>query len=96
MGWKYSFENCSLQGWKEIICSVREDRSGWLQQSAEGMNANNRLPVDAQVKDWQETNSAKTGQDTSIWMLILGFLTLGGTASLTKRQRDRLIFSKKL
>ena len=90
MGWKYSFENLPrFKDGKEIIYSVREDEVDGYSNQAEGMNVTNRLPVDAQVKEiGKKRILPKTGQDTSIWMLILGFLTLGGAASLTKRQRD--------
>ena len=90
MGWKYSFENLPrFKDGKEIVYSVREDEVEGYSNQAEGMNVTNRLLVDAQVKEiGKKRILPKTGQDTSIWMLILGFLTLGGAASLTKRQRD--------
>ena len=90
MGWKYSFENLPrFKDGKEIIYSVREDEVEGYSNQAEGMNVTNRLLVDAQVKEvGKKRILPKTGQDTSIWMLILGFLTLGGAAGLTKRQRD--------
>ena len=90
MGWKYSFENLPrFKDGKEIIYSVREDEVEGYSNQAEGMNVTNRLLVDAQVKEiGKKRILPKTGQDTSIWMLILGFLTLGGAVGLTKRQRD--------
>ena len=90
MGWKYSFENLPrFKDGKEIIYSVREDEVEGYSNQAEGMNVTNRLLVDAQVKEiGKKRILPKTGQDTSIWMLILGFLTLGGVVGLTKRQRD--------
>ena len=90
MGWKYSFENLPrFKDGKEIIYSVREDEVEGYSNQAEGMNVTNRLLVDAQVKEiGKKRILPKTGQDTSIWMLILGFLALGGAVSLTKRQRD--------
>ena len=90
MGWKYSFENLPrFKDGKEIIYSVREDEVEGYNNQAEGMNVTNRLLVDAQVKEiGKKRILPKTGQDTSIWMLILGFLALGGAVSLTKRQRD--------
>ena len=90
MGWKYSFENLPrFKDGKEIVYSVREDEVEGYSNQAEGMNVTNRLLVDAQVKEiGKKRILPKTGQDTSIWMLILGFLTLGGAVSLTKRQRD--------
>ena len=90
MGWKYSFENLPrFKDGKEIIYSVREDEVEGYSNQAEGMNVTNRLLVDAQVKEiGKKRILPKTGQDTSIWMLILGFLTFGGAVGLTKRQRD--------
>ena len=90
MGWKYSFENLPrFKDGKEIVYSVREDEVEGYSNQAEGMNVTNRLLVDAQVKEiGKKRILPKTGQDTSIWMLILGFLTLGGAVGLTKRQRD--------
>ena len=90
MGWKYSFENLPrFKDGKEIIYSVREDEVEGYSNQAEGMNVTNRLLVDAQVKEiGKKRILPKTGQDKSIWMLILGFLTLGGAVGLTKRQRD--------
>ena len=90
MGWKYSFENLPrFKDGKEIIYSVREDEVDGYSNQVEGMNVTNRLLVDAQVKEiGKKRILPKTGQDTSIWMLILGFLTLGGAVGLTKRQRD--------
>ena len=90
MGWKYSFENLPrFKDGKEIIYSVREDEVEGYSNQAEGMNVTNRLLVDAQVKEiGKKRILPKTGQDTSIWMLILGFLTLGGAVGLTKRQCD--------
>ena len=90
MGWKYSFENLPrFKDGKEIIYSVREDEVEGYSNQVEGMNVTNRLLVDAQVKEiGKKRILPKTGQDTSIWMLILGFLTLGGAVGLTKRQRD--------
>ena len=90
MGWKYTFENLPrYKDGKEIIYSVREDEVEGYSNQAEGMNVTNRLLVDAQVKEiGKKRILPKTGQDTSIWMLILGFLTLGGAVGLTKRQRD--------
>jgi len=90
MGWKYSFENLPrFKDGKEIVYSVREDEVEVYSNQAEGMNVTNRLLVDAQVKEiGKKRILPKTGQDTSIWMLILGFLTLGGAVGLTKRQRD--------
>ncbi|QLB52679.1 Cna B-type domain-containing protein [Streptococcus sanguinis] len=90
MGWKYSFENLPrFKDGKEIVYSVREDEVEGYSNQAEGMNVTNRLLVDAQVKEiGKKRILPKTGQDASIWMLILGFLTLGGAVSLTKRQRD--------
>ena len=90
MGWKYSFENLpQFKDGKEIIYSVREDEVEGYSNQVEGMNVTNRLLVDAQVKEiGKKRILPKTGQDTSIWMLILGFLTLGGAVGLTKRQRD--------
>ena len=90
MGWKYSFKNLPrFKDGKEIIYSVREDEVEGYSNQAEGMNVTNRLLVDAQVKEiGKKRILPKTGQDTSIWMLILGFLTLGGAVGLTKRQRD--------
>ena len=90
MGWKYSFENLPrFKDGKEIIYSVREDEVEGYSNQAEGMNVTNRLLVDAKVKEiGKKRILPKTGQDTSIWMLILGFLTLGGAVGLTKRQRD--------
>ena len=90
MGWKYSFENLPrFKDGKEIIYSVREDEVEGYSNQAEGMNVTNRLLVDAQVKEiGKKRILPKTGQDTSVWMLILGFLTLGGAVGLTKRQRD--------
>ena len=90
MGWKYSFENLPrFKDGKEIIYSVREDEVDGYSNQVEGMNVTNRLLVDAQVKEiGKKRILPKTGQDTSIWMLILGFLTLGGVVGLTKRQRD--------
>ena len=90
MGWKYSFENLPrFKDGKEIVYSVREDEVEGYGNQAEGMNVTNRLLVDAQVKEiGKKRILPKTGQDTSIWMLILGFLTLGGAVGLTKRQRD--------
>ena len=90
MGWKYSFENLPrFKDGKEIIYSVREDEVEGYRNQVEGMNVTNRLLVDAQVKEiGKKRILPKTGQDTSIWMLILGFLTLGGAVGLTKRQRD--------
>ena len=73
MGWKYSFENLPrFKDGKEIIYSVREDEVDGYSNQAEGMNVTNRLPVDAQVKEiGKKRILPKTGQDTSIWMLIL-------------------------
>ena len=90
MGWKYSFENLPrFKDGKEIIYSVREDEVEGYSNQAEGMNVTNRLLVDAKVKEiGKKRILPKTGQDTSIWMLILGFLTFGGAVGLTKRQRD--------
>ena len=90
MGWKYSFENLPrFKDGKEIVYSVREDEVEGYSNQAEGMNVTNRLLVDAQVKEiGKKRILPKTGQDTSIWMLILGFLTFGGAVGLTKRQRD--------
>ena len=90
MGWKYSFENLPrFKDGKEIIYSVREDEVEGYSNQVEGMNVTNRLLVDAQVKEiGKKRILPKTGQDTSIWMLILGFLTLGGAVGLTKRQCD--------
>ncbi|WP_295345598.1 LPXTG-anchored SHIRT domain periscope protein [uncultured Streptococcus sp.] len=90
MGWKYSFENLPrFKDGKEIIYSVREDEVEGYNNQAEGMNVTNRLLVDAQVKEiGKKRILPKTGQDTSVWMLILGFLALGGAVGLTKRQRD--------
>mgnify|MGYP001006102002 CR=1 FL=1 len=90
MGWKYSFENLPrFKDGKEIVYSVREDEVEGYSNQAEGMNVTNRLLVDAQVKEiGKKRILPKTGQDASIWMLILGFLTLGGAVGLTKRQRD--------
>ena len=90
MGWKYSFENLPrFKDGKEIIYSVREDEVEGYSNQAEGMNVTNRLLVDAQVKEiGKKRILPKTGQDISIWMLILGFLTFGGAVGLTKRQRD--------
>ena len=90
MGWKYSFENLPrFKDGKEIVYSVREDEVEGYSNQAEGMDVTNRLLVDAQVKEiGKKRILPKTGQDTSIWMLILGFLTLGGVVGLTKRQRD--------
>ena len=90
MGWKYSFENLPrFKDGKEIIYSVREDEVEGYSNQVEGMNVTNRLLVDAQVKEiGKKRILPKTGQDTSIWMLILGFLTFGGAVGLTKRQRD--------
>ena len=90
MGWKYSFENLPrFKDGKEIVYSVREDEVEGYSNQAEGMNVTNRLLVDAQVKEiGKKRILPKTGQDTSTWMLILGFLTLGGAVGLTKRQRD--------
>ena len=90
MGWKYSFENLPrFKDGKEIVYSVREDEVEDYSNQAEGMDVTNRLLVDAQVKEiGKKRILPKTGQDTSIWMLILGFLTLGGVVGLTKRQRD--------
>ena len=90
MGWKYSFENLPrFKDGKEIVYSVREDEVEGYSNQAEGMNVTNRLLVDAQVKEiGKKRILPKTGQDTSIWMLILGFLTLGGAVGLTKHQRD--------
>ena len=90
MGWKYSFENLPrFKDGKETIYSVREDEVDGYSNQVEGMNVTNRLLVDAQVKEiGKKRILPKTGQDTSIWMLILGFLTLGGAVGLTKRQRD--------
>ena len=90
MGWKYSFKNLPrFKDGKEIIYSVREDEVEGYSNQAEGMNVTNRLLVDAQVKEiGKKRILPKTGQDTSIWMLILGFLTFGGAVGLTKRQRD--------
>ena len=90
MGWKYSFENLPrFKDGKEIVYSVREDEVEGYGNQAEGMNVTNRLLVDAQVKEiGKKRILPKTGQDTSIWMLILGFLTFGGAVGLTKRQRD--------
>ena len=90
MGWKYSFENLPrFKDGKEIVYSVREDEVEGYSNQAEGMNVTNRLLVDAQVKEiGKKRILPKTGQDTSIWMLILGFLTLGGAVGLTKGQRD--------
>ena len=90
MGWKYSFENLPrFKDGKEIIYSVREDEVEGYSNQVEGMNVTNRLLVDAQVKEiGKKRILPKTGQDTSVWMLILGFLTLGGAVGLTKRQRD--------
>ena len=90
MGWKYSFENLPrFKDGKEIVYSVREDEVEGYSNQAEGMNVTNRLLVDAQVKEiGKKRILPKTGQDTSIWILILGFLTLGGAVGLTKRQRD--------
>ena len=90
MGWKYSFENLPrFKDGKEIIYSVREDEVEGYSNQAEGMNVTNRLLVDAQVKEiGKKRILPKTGQDTSIWMLILGFLTLGGAVGLIKRQCD--------
>ncbi|EGC25298.1 Cna B-type domain-containing protein [Streptococcus sanguinis] len=90
MGWKYSFENLPrFKDGKEIIYSVREDEVEGYSNQAEGMNVTNRLLVDAQVKEiGKKRILPKTGQDASIWMLILGFLTLGGAVGLAKRQRD--------
>ncbi|MCY7026419.1 LPXTG-anchored SHIRT domain periscope protein [Streptococcus sanguinis] len=90
MGWKYSFENLPrFKDGKEIVYSVREDEVEGYSNQAEGMNVTNRLLVDAQVKEiGKKQILPKTGQDASIWMLILGFLTLGGAVGLTKRQRD--------
>ena len=90
MGWKYSFENLPrFKDGKEIIYSVREDEVEGYSNQAEGMDVTNRLLVDAQVKEiGKKRILPKTGQDTSVWMLILGFLTLGGAVGLTKRQRD--------
>ena len=90
MGWKYSFENLPrFKDGKEIVYSVREDEVEGYSNQAEGMNVTNRLLVDAQVKEiGKKRILPKTGQDTSVWMLILGFLTLGGAVGLTKRQRD--------
>ena len=90
MGWKYSFENLPrFKDGKEIVYSVREDEVEVYSNQAEGMNVTNRLLVDAQVKEiGKKRILPKTGQDTSIWMLILGFLTFGGAVGLTKRQRD--------
>ena len=90
MGWKYSFENLPrFKDGKEIVYSVREDEVEGYSNQAEGMNVTNRLLVDAQVKEiGKKRILPKTGQDASIWILILGFLTLGGAVGLTKRQRD--------
>ena len=90
MGWKYSFENLPrFKDGKEIVYSVRESEVEGYSNQAEGMNVTNRLLVDAQVKEiGKKRILPKTGQDTSIWMLILGFLTLGGAVGLTKGQRD--------
>ena len=90
MGWKYSFENLPrFKDGKEIVYSVREGEVEGYSNQAEGMNVTNRLLVDAQVKEiGKKRILPKTGQDTSIWMLILGFLTFGGAVVLTKRQRD--------
>ena len=90
MGWKYSFENLPrFKDGKEIVYSVREDEVEGYSNQVEGMNVTNRLLVDAQVKEiGKKRILPKTGQDTSIWILILGFLTLGGAVGLTKRQRD--------
>ncbi|ABN44121.1 Fibril-like structure subunit FibA, putative [Streptococcus sanguinis SK36] len=90
MGWKYSFENLPrFKDGKEIVYSVREDEVEGYSNQAEGMNVTNRLLVDAQVKEiGKKRILPKTGQDTSVWMLILGFLTFGGAVGLTKRQRD--------
>ena len=90
MGWKYSFENLPrFKDGKEIVYSVREDEVEGYSNQAEGMDVTNRLLVDAQVKEiGKKRILPKTGQDTSIWMLILGFLTLGGVVGLTKRQCD--------
>ncbi len=90
MGWKYSFENLPrFKDGKEIVYSVREDEVEGYSNQAEGMDVTNRLLVDAQVKEiGKKRILPKTGQDISIRMLILGFLTFGGVVGLTKRQRD--------
>ena len=68
---------------------IREDEVEGYSNQAEGMNVTNRLLVDAQVKEiGKKRILPKTGQDASIWILILGFLTLGGAVGLSKCQRD--------
>ncbi|KXT82067.1 putative fibril-like structure subunit FibA [Streptococcus sp. DD11] len=90
MGWRYSFENLPrYKDGKEIIYSVREDEVEGYSSKADGMNVTNHLAVKPEVREvGKKQILPRTGQNASIWLLALGFLTLGGAVGLIKHQRS--------